>query len=249
MNVVGTVWAEFISDDPVGEVEWAAELARDTGRPTGMIARTDFLNPDQERTLDAYMATERVRCVRQHLGWHPTNPLLRFAPRSDLLSNPAWRRGLAAAAGRGLVCEIEVFASQLPDLAPVVAASPEVSFVLPVMGWPIDVTHAGQAAWRRDLTTLAAHPNVAIKIFGLECIFGIHWTVSQVRPWILDAIDVFGPERCMFASHLPICTLACSFRQLYDAYLAVISDFGIVEKRQMLHDTAARIYNVWGGVS
>jgi predicted TIM-barrel fold metal-dependent hydrolase len=244
MNVVRTVWAEFMSDDPVGEVEWAADLTRDTGSPAGMIAVADFLSPDLERRLDTYQATGRVRCVRQHMGWHPTNKLLRYAPQPDLLSDPALRRGLAAAGRRGFVCEFEVFAPQLPDLASVIAACPDISFVLPAMGWPIDLSREGRAAWKRDLTALASHPNVAIKIFGMECIFGVNWTVPQVRPWILDTIGLFGPDRCMFASHMPICTLACSFRQLYDSYFEVIAGFSIPDQRRILHDTAARVYGV-----
>jgi hypothetical protein len=42
-----------------------------------------------------------------------------------------------------------------------------------------------------------------IKIFGMECIFGIRWTVAQIRPWILDTVELFGPDRCM-----------CEFRRI-----------------------------------
>ena len=99
------------------------------------------------------------------------------------------------------------------------------------------------------LKSLCQHPvsardNVAIKIFGMECIFGIRWTVAQIRPWILDTVELFGPDRCMFASHLPVCKLACSVQQLYAAYLEVIADFSVSEKRHMLHDTAAAIYGL-----
>ena len=112
------------------------------------------------------------------------------------------------------------------------------------MGWPIDLTNEGHETWKRVLATASACDNVAIKIFGMECIFGIRWTVAQIRPWILDTVELFGPDRCMFASHLPICKLACSVQQLYAAYLEVIADFGVSEKRQMLHDTAAEIYSL-----
>ncbi len=77
---------------------------------------------------------------------------------------------------------------------------------------------------------------------GWSGIFGIRWTVAQVRPWILDAIEAFGPRRCMFASHMPICRLACTFRQLYDAYLEVIDGCSPAEKRQLMRDTAASVY-------
>jgi predicted TIM-barrel fold metal-dependent hydrolase len=216
LNVVKTVWAEFMSDDPVSEVRWAEELHA-TGRPDGMIALVDFQSPDLERTLDAYDSVEHVRCVRQHLGWHPTNPLLRYAPGPDLLSDAAWRRGLTSLHGRDLRCEIEIFAPQLPALASVAAAYPDIQFVLPVMGWPFDLTSRGYATWKRTLAAVGACENVAIKIFGMECIFGIHWTVPQVRPWILESIELFGPGRCMFASHMPICKLACSYERLYGA--------------------------------
>ena len=105
------------------------------------------------------------------------------------------------------------------------------------MGWPIDLTSDGHETWKRALASVTPY-NVAIKIFGMECIFGIHWTIAQIRPWILDTVELFGPYRCMFASHLPICKPACSVQHLYAAYLEVIAGFSVSEKRQMLHDTA-----------
>ena len=186
----------------------------------------------------------RVRCVRQHLGWHPTNPALRFAARPDLLSDGVWRRRIAALREHGLVCELEVFSPQLRELAQVARAYSDLQFVVPVMGWPLDVTEDGYKLWRGDLAALSACSNVAIKIFGMECIFGIRWTVSQVRPWILAAIEIFGPSRCIFASHMPLCTLACSIQQVYAAYFEIIAEFSESERRQLLHDTAARVYRM-----
>ena len=112
------------------------------------------------------------------------------------------------------------------------------------MGWPVDVSEEGRAAWRRALASVAACANVRLKLFGLECVFGIHWTVAQVRPWLLDAIELFGPDRCMFASHLPICRLAGGVQRLYAAYLEVIASYSRDEQRQLLHDTAAATYRL-----
>lgn len=172
LNVVGTVWAEFISDNPADEVRWANELMHAATRPTGMIALVDFLSPDLKHTLDAYASTQHVRCVRQHMGWHPENPLLRYAQRPDLLSDPAWRRGIDLLRGRGLLCEIEIFAPQLREFASVAAAYPDIQFVLPVMGWPVDLTRAGQATSKCELAAVGKCPNVAIKIF--------RWNASSV---------------------------------------------------------------------
>ena len=244
LNVAQTVWAEFMSADPGGELRWASELAEATGRPNGMIFSVDFLDPALERVLEEYAAVKRVRCVRQHLGWHPTNPALRFAKRSDLLRDEKWRGGIAALRGRGLACELEVFSTQIRDLVPVAAAYPEMQFVLPLMGWPVDLTEDGFKQWKDALADLSACSNVAVKIVGMESIFGMRWTVAQVRPWILETIEKFGPARCMFASLMPICKLACSMRQLYEAYFEIIAEFSEAEKRELMHDTAAKVYQM-----
>ncbi|HXZ67525.1 MAG TPA: amidohydrolase family protein, partial [Alphaproteobacteria bacterium] len=161
-----------------------------------------------------------------------------------ILSDPDWRRGIGAIRNRDLACELEVFSTQLSDFVPVAAALPDIQFILPVMGWPIDTSGTGRAAWKRDLTALADRENVAVKIFGLECIFGVDWTADEVRPWILETIETFGSQRCMFASHMPITRLAGGMRRLYQAYFDVIGAFSPSEKRQLLHDTAARVYRL-----
>ena len=239
LNVVATVCAEFIAEDAPAELRWLSGLGAAGGHPDALIAPVDFQSPDLADRLDLWASLGRVRAVRQHLAWHPTNPLLRYASRPDLLADPDWRRGLAGLRGSNLVCELELFSTQLPHLAAVATAFPEIDFVLPVMGWPVDVSEDGRAAWRLALAAVAACANVRLKLFGLECVFGIHWTTAQVRPWLLDAIDLFGPARCMFASHLPICRLAGGVERLYAAYLEAIADFSCYEQRQLLHDTAA----------
>jgi predicted TIM-barrel fold metal-dependent hydrolase len=244
LNIAQTVWVEFLSQDPAGEIQWAKKLVDTIGRPTGMIARVDFLDPHLNQVLDEYGSIGHIRCVRQHLGWHPTNPALRFANRPDFLSDAAWRGRIAAIRGRGWACELELYSPQLPQLLPVVAAYPDMQFVLPVIGWPLDLTEDGVRDWRRSLIALSACSNVTVKIFAMECIFGIRWTVPQVRPWILETIEIFGPSRCMFASHMPLCTLACSLQQLYSAYFEIIASFSASEKCHLLHDTAAKVYRL-----
>jgi predicted TIM-barrel fold metal-dependent hydrolase len=243
-NVVKTVCAEFMSDTPIEEVRWINGLSTESRHPSGVIAQADFMRPDIERVLDEYVSLGRVCAVRQHLAWHPVNPLLRFAAGPGLLTDAKWRRGVSLLRSQGLPCEIEIFAHQLPDLVSLASSCLDQQFVLPLMGWPLDLTDAGYRAWKRDMAALSGCENVAIKIFGMECIFGLEWTAEQVRPWILEVIDLFGPGRCMFASHMPIATLSRSFQNLYKAYLEVVSGFSTPEKQQLFDDTAARVYAV-----
>lgn len=244
MHIKRTVWAEFMSDTPLEELRWAQSLADAAGHPTGLIASVDFRASDLERTIEVYRSVGRVRAVRQHLAWHPTNELLRFASAPDVLADATWRRGLASLRKHDLACEIEVFATQLADLIAVVRSLPNLRFILPLIGWPIDLTEEGFRTWRSDMAKLARAENVAVKIFGAECIFGLGWTVPQIRPWVLATIELFGPARCMFASHMPIAALSRSIGDVYQAYEEIVEGFTSSERRCLFHDTAASNYRI-----
>ena len=244
LHIDGTVCAEFMSSTPFEELRWAQSLADASGHPSGTIACVDFRDPDVEHTIEAYRALGRVRAVRQHLAWHPTSDLLRFAQAPDLLDDVDWRRGLASLRIHDLACEIEIFATQLADLTRVARNFPDLRFILPIMGWPIDLTEQGFRAWRSDMAGLARCENVAVKIFGAECIFGLNWTVPQIRPWVLTTIELFGPPRCMFASLMPIAALSRPMQDVYRAYEEIIEGFTPSERRHLFHDTAKSNYRV-----
>jgi predicted TIM-barrel fold metal-dependent hydrolase len=160
------------------------------------------------------------------------------------MADAGWRRGLASLIKYDLACEIEIVATQLADLTSVVSSFPDLRFVLPLIGWPIDLTEQGFHKWRSDMGGLARFENVAVKIFGAECIFGLAWTVPQIRPWVLETIELFGPARCMFASHMPIAALSRGLGDLYKAYREIVEGFTASELKSLFHDTAASTYRV-----
>jgi len=152
--------------------------------------------------------------------------------------------GRAMLAKYDLRCEMEILAPDLPELAAAARLYPGMQFILPLMGWPIDLTYSGHRAWQRDMKILSDCRNVAVNIIAMECIFGFNWTVDQVRHWISDTIDFFGPERCMFASHMPIAGLARSFHDLYSAYFDVVSNYSASDRQKLFHGAATRIYGL-----
>jgi predicted TIM-barrel fold metal-dependent hydrolase len=241
-KVVKTIWAEFMSDDPVGEASWAQALSHENGHPHGLIVQADFQSSEIVRVIDSYGSLPRVRAVRQHLAFQPGSN--QWPARPDVLEDSAWRERIALLRKHDLRCEMEILAPQLPGFANAARVHPDIQFVLPLMGWPIDLTDAGHQAWKHDMKVLSGCKNVAVKIFGMECLFGLDWTTERVRPWILETIDLFGPERCMFASHMPIGRLARSFQDIYGAYFDVVSDFSASDKQKLFHDTSMRVYKV-----
>lgn len=238
-QIEGVIWHEFLSKDPIREALWAQELESRGNLRQAMVTMVDFLDPNLEKSLEAYRALPSVTAVREHMVWDPDNPKKRFAKRPDLLSDPAWLKGLTLLKQYDFKCGLEVFSNQLPDLARVVHRYPEIGFTIAVMGWPIDLSPAGFAQWKQDMKELSRCENVCVDISAIECIFGMSWSLDQVSPWILETIELFGTNRTMFGSHLPIAKLSCSFKKLYDAYFAITADFSSNEKESLFHRVAA----------
>jgi predicted TIM-barrel fold metal-dependent hydrolase len=126
-KVVKTIWAEFKSDDPVGEASWAQALSNENGHPHGLIVQTDFLSSEIARVIDSYGSLPRVRAVRQHLPFQPGSNL--GAARPDVLEDSAWRERLALLRKHDLRCELEILARQLPGFANAARVHPNIQFV------------------------------------------------------------------------------------------------------------------------
>jgi L-fuconolactonase len=67
------------------------------------------------------------------------------------------------------------------------------------------------------------------------------WTPDDLKPYVVRALDWFGPERCMFGSDWPVCLLATD----YGATLALVHD-AVPERdrEQVLSGTAIRTYGL-----
>lgn len=239
VEIDGIVWHEFMSADPVREVEWAQRLAERAPIPMAIVGLVDFLAPDLEARLEAYTQYTHVAGVREHLGWDSNDPMRRFAKRADLLSDARWRKGLSLLKKYKFKCSLEVFSSQLPDLLEAIEGNPEIGFTIAVMGWPIAVDQEGLARWKHSLRALSARENVRVTISALEVVFGMHWRVAQAQPWVDTVFDLFGTERVMFGSHRPISRLARNFPSPYEAYQQMARGLSELEQHAVFRSNAA----------
>src|SRR3546814_7724092 len=101
---------------------------------------------------------------------------------------------------------------------------PDVSVIVNHMGMPVASDPAGVDDWRQGMRALAANTHVVTKISGVGFI-DRRWTVEQIRPLVLEMIEIFGADRCLFASDLPTAKLFGSFDRHMEAYHALIADF------------------------
>jgi len=249
IEIVKIVHVEANHDpaNPVEETRWLQALAdagdgRVAGWPNGIVAAADLSAPDAEATLAGHAAFANVRGIRQILNVHD-DPLYGYVQR-HYLRDPVWRKNFGLLARYGLSFDLQLYPSQMEEAAQLARMYPDIQIVLNHAGMFVDRdSPAGYRAWREGVKTLAACPNVAVKISGLA-MFDHHWTVESLRPYVLETLDTFGVERAMFASNFPVDRLFGSYDALWQAYARIVAGASDDERRQLFVANAERIYRI-----
>lgn len=73
---------------------------------------------------------------------------------------------------------------------------------------------------------------------------GKPWSAIENREIVLTTIDLFGVNRCMFASNFPVDSLCGSFAEIIGGFAQIIADFSFQERDALFARNAMRIYNI-----
>ncbi len=142
-------------------------------------------------------------------------------------------------AERGLAWDIVVVTDQQARAVCALAdAVPELRIVVdhlarpPVEGGPFE-------PWASRVRSLAARPNVAMKVsIGIDAL--VSWDAwGDVSPYVAHALECFGPGRLMLASNWPVVLLRASYEQAWNDLVAACGN-----DPDVLGGTAIRWYRL-----
>lgn len=285
-NVVGTVYVQCgafyraggpEAMKPVGETEFvngvAAMAASGIYGPTrvcaGIVGHADLgLGDAVAEVLDAHIAAGggRFRGIRHMMAHDDDSAVLGPLAHSvaGLCASPAVHAALRHFASRNLSLDLWVLEPQLPEVAALAKAFPDVAMVIDHVGTPVGLgRYTGQreerfATWRTSMAALAELPNVHVKLGGLGMPFpGFDGMGPDVRPssealatawkpYLESCITLFGADRCMFESNFPVDGWACDYPTLWNAFKRVAAGASAEEKAALFAGTAARFYRLEG---
>jgi predicted TIM-barrel fold metal-dependent hydrolase len=230
---------EWDPKDPVGEMAYVQALRAEHGLPTVAAAQAWLDRADAGAVLEALAAYPFVRGVRH-------KPRAHRAPGSSEpggMADAAWRAGFARLAPLGLHFELQTPWWHLHEAARLAADFEGTAIVLNHTGLPADRSAEGLAAWRRAMATLAPCPNVSVKISGIG-VPGQPWTAEANREIVETTIELFGPQRCMFASNFPVDGLCGTFADIFGGFDTITRGFSPDERRALFRDNALRLYRI-----
>jgi L-fuconolactonase len=223
--------------DPYRPAETAGQPpAPGTGLLAGVVGWTDLTGPavaDDVARLRELPGGEFLCGIR--------HPVL-AEPDADWLARPAVLRGLAALALAGLSFDLVTMPAQLPAAVTAARSAPELPFVLDHLGNPpVGGGADGDQRWADSIRGLAALPNVTCKLSG-----GHSSPVSagDLRPYYETVLTAFGPDRLMFGTDWPVCTLGGSYAQVCAVYQELTVELSAAEQDAIFDATARRVYRL-----
>ena len=202
-------------------------------RIVGAISNARPEHVDFPKHLDRIAADPRIKGIRRLLQGDP----------DELSAGEIFRGNLRRLAPLGLTFDIGVRVDQLGLARTLAAACPEVQFVLDHCGNP-PIASGDLADWRRDITALAALPNVAGKISGIVNHAPPGWTADTLRPVVEHMIDRFGWDRVVWGSDRPVLTLNGTLTQWVEASKAIVASASHDEQARLFSRNAERIYRL-----
>lgn len=243
-RVIATVHceAEWTRDDQVGETAWLTQVHEQEGLPTAIVAHAWFHTPNSQEVLARQAGFKLVRGIR-------SKPVTALRP--DLMQrglpgsmqDPRWLEGYARLQAHGLSWDLRVPYWHLPEAAEVAAMFPGIPVVLNHTGFPWDRSEEGLAAWRKAMEVIARQPHVWLKVseFGLK---DQPWDYASNRRIVLEALQIFGIERCMFASNFPVAGLRVDYDTLVRSVARMVSGFSAAQQHAFFVGNAARFYRL-----
>jgi predicted TIM-barrel fold metal-dependent hydrolase len=236
------VETEWDRSDPAAEMKWVGELKARTGMPTVAVCHVPLHEPRAQELLAQQALFTFVRGVR-HKPTSAISPdrVEECAPAS--MSDPEWRRGYQQLASHGFSFDLQTPWWHLHEAAQLNRDFPETTIILNHTGLPAAGGGTELSGWVRAMREFAAAPNVAVKISGLGE-QGRRWDLNRNRHIILQTIDIFGEDRCMFASNFPVDSLVADFHTIYSGFMEATQALGARARHKLFHENARRIYRI-----
>ena len=228
----------------VAEARWVSGQLAASPLDYVIVASAPLEDPDLPPILgDLAAGCPGLRGIRQIVNHEPSWP--RNERRGDFLDQAAWRRGFARLEQLSLAFDLQLNPGQFRKAARLVARHPGIPIVIGHLGSPtLADLREGKVYWE-GLAALADLEQVHLKISMLSYTDGEWDRNPLVRESVRRAMDLFGVERCMFASNFPVEKhVGWPAARLYPAFLDLVSHLDPAAREGLFADNARRAYGV-----
>ncbi|MFC7705406.1 amidohydrolase family protein [Plastorhodobacter daqingensis] len=237
LDLCAGVHVEAGCADPLGEAQWVSTQAR-ADFVIGHVAQIDLRAKGGEE-LARWEGRVPPVGFRMRLNADRAINASGEPPDSDHFTSV-----LAMLNARRAVFDLSIFPEQGDAAARLAARWPEIRFVLNHLGWPrIASGRDSFATWRNMMRQLSVVPNVVVKVSMLWPIDPA-WRPEIIRPFLREALELFGPERLAWGSNFPIETCFGTIEHQLESLLEVLCDLPGPALEQIFRITTCQTYGL-----
>ena len=227
----------------LAEARWVSAQLASSPLDYAVVASAPLEDPDLPAILGELAGCPGLRGIRQILNHEPSWP--RNRRRGDFLEQPAWRDGFARLEESNLSFDLQLNPHQFRKAARLLAQHPRTPIVIGHLGSPtLADLHDGKVYWE-GLEALAELEQVYLKLSMLSYIDREWDRSSLVRESVHRVMEVFGTQRCMFASNFPVEKhVGWPAARLYAAFRDLASHLDATGRQGLFADNARRAYGM-----
>ena len=232
LPVKGTVVVQATSTDE--ETRWLLDVAQSSDLILGVVGWVDLLQPGVSERLMQFSNLPLVGIRHQAQD----EPDAAWLVRAEVI------QGLGAVRDAGLPFDLLVRRQQRPAALQLVASMPDQRFVIDHLAKP-EVAAGEWFSWYAWMVAMASHPAVFCKISGLVTEADWRsWRTQHLKRYINAALELFGPDRCMFGSDWPVSLLAAEYGEVVNLVEAAIPGLTAAERDSLWRGTATSVYGL-----
>ena len=219
----------------VEENRWVLELAEQHEFIVGVVGWVDLASPECERQLLEFKDHPKFVGIRHITQDEPDD---NFIVRDDVL------RGLEVLQQHRMPFDLLFYVKHLHHADTLGKKFPDLPMVIDHLAKP-HIKDQRTDDWMGNFKAAAKHANIYCKLSGMVTEADWKsWTPADLKPYVQTALEAFGPDRCMFGSDWPVCELAATYQQVYDALNEALGPISQDEREKIFGGTAARFYGL-----
>jgi L-fuconolactonase len=241
LNIVKTIYMEVDVEESqqTAEAHWVLDLCdQSKALPCAAVISGRPASDGFKNYLDQFRDRKALKGVRRVLHSAAT-------PSGDCLA-PKFVAGMHLLGERGLSFDLCIKPAELPNVAKLLDACKDTSFILDHCGNPsVGMKAEDFATWKTDLARVAERKNVVCKVSGfIATAKPGEWKTNDLAPVINTVLDTFGSDRVMFGGDWPVCTLGASLKEWVEALQKVVAGRSEADRKKLFHDNAVRVYGL-----
>jgi L-fuconolactonase len=188
-------------------------------------------------------APERIARLAKHPKLRGLRPMLQSLEDVNWIADEALTPAIEAMLRAGLAFDALVKPPNLPGLIAFARRHPLLPIVIDHAAKPpiADNTATG---WHADMAELAALPNVCCKLSGLVTEAAADWRIDDLRPWVNEVLERFGPERILWGSDWPVLNLAADYARWIATSRALLAHLDDAARAAIFGGNARRFYGL-----